>query len=204
MIADLQQAVFGKRPSRPSIVPVAKQPPKSKKPRNPASYRRPPPKQSDITHRQRLVLSETCQCGGHFQHKEVVTYVEEDIPLAGVTVDYLHKLITEYQVEKGVCQQCGQPQVAGNYNLRGQRVRLGDNVKLLICTLVSQGLTYNKIIELLKILYNLQVSSGEITRILKVKAEKWQGASQGLLADVKASPYCSMDETPWSIRQENG
>ena len=202
-IADLEKAVFGRSKKQTFRAKFSK-PKQPKKVREPSSYRRPRPEESEITSVERLCLPSTCSCDGDLKVTDVVDRYLIDIPLPNLTPNYQHKLVTKYQIEKGLCQKCGLSQTAGGYDLGGQEVKLGLNVKLLVASLVSSGLSYQQTLRLLKILYGLKVSSGEVSKIMSWANRRWQPAYQNLLQSIRASPQAFIDETPWAIRDQNG
>lgn len=204
-IAQLQQMVFGKKKrvkqAYDRIKPVSK---KSPLKRSSDSYRRPLPDQSEITETQKLDLDEKCSCGGNLiQTSEEVRYLE-DIPLPEMTKDYQARLVTKQIIAKGVCRVCKQKVVAANYDLGGQKVRLGNNLKLLVVDLVSRvGLSYAKTSNLVETLYGLKVSTGEIANIIEQIHQRWLPSYVELQDEVRASPSLHIDETSWSIQALN-
>ena len=96
---------------------------------------------------------------------------------------------------------CNKKHVAKNYDLSGQKVRLGRNAKLLIVDLITQiGLSYAKTTRLLHSLYGLQVSSGEIASILQQTHLRWLPHYNDFKSQIRASPFLHMDETSWPIQ----
>lgn len=204
-LAELRQAVFGKKKPTQSVSQKLK--PISKKPaskRSSSSYRRPLPNQDQITQIQRLNLDEKCSCGGHLvQTAEEIRFIE-DIPLAELTEAYQAKLVTQQIVAKGKCQVCKKKVVAANYDLGGQRVRLGQNVRLLVIDLIARaGLSYAKVTQLIKTLYGLEISTGEIAKIMMKTHLNWLPEYFNLQAQIRASPALHIDETSWPIQAIN-
>ena len=128
----------------------------------------------------------------------------EDIPLPRLTAGYQARLVTEYLIERGVCLACGKTRAAKGRDLSGQQVRLGKNLRLLVCHLISGGSSYSKTRLLLKSLYGIEISSGEIAGVLKQAHKSWQPAYQSLLTGIRASPAVHVDETPWPVRDLQG
>ena len=203
LIAELQKTVFGSKRRRGGGFKRAAK--VSPKPRNEASYRRPLPDRASVTDKRELTLEETtCACSGVIRKMRPAVRFVEDIPLPGLTAGYQARLTAEYLIERGVCLACGKTQVAQGWNLGGQPVRLGRNLRLLVCHLVSSGLSYAKTRRLLQTLYGIEVSLGEIAAILKKAHKAWQPAYQNLLEDIRASPAVHIDETPWPVRDLGG
>ncbi len=204
-VAELQTMVFGKkkRPPTGTPAPVADVMPKQTLPRTKDSYRRSIPPATAITAEVSVSLPETCACSGSF--KDVTTHdrYEEDIPLPDLTKDYQARLVTKYRIERGVCTACGKTN--SGRDLGGQTVRLGSNVRLLVCHLVSMmGLSYAQIIQLCASLYALHLTDGEIAAIVRKQHVQWLPAYEQLQADIRASPAVHADETSWPIQYLEG
>jgi hypothetical protein len=206
-IAELQTMVFGKKKQPPTggtpVVSIFNTP--TKKLRNKASYRRPVPPVSAVTNEIFIPLPDSCACGGSFIKETITTHerYEEDIPLPNLTKDYVSRIVTKYVVQRGICSQCGK--VTSAKDLGGQTVTLGSNVRLLICHLVTvMGMSYTQVANLLVSLYGITVSDGEIASILATKHQTWSPAYQKLQADIRSAPIVHVDETPWSIQQNDG
>jgi transposase len=200
-IAELQTMVFGKhkKPPTGTVVPVLQ--PATRKLRTKDSYRRPIPPASAITAEVAVPLLETCVCGASFDQTKTTSHdrFEEDISLPELTPDYQARLVTKYVIERNVCSGCGK--ATASQDLGGQAVRLGSNVRLLICHLVSVvGLSYAQVSGLLLSLYGLSVSDGEIAASIAKRQQAWQPAYQQLLSDIRAAPVRHYDETPWKIQ----
>lgn len=205
-VAELQTMVFGrkKKPPTGTVVPadiVANLP---KPPRTKTSYRRPIPPSHAITATAAVPLPERCRCGGSFDPTAVTTHdrYEEDIPLPELTPDYQPHLVTKYVIERGICRACAK--ATSNQDLGGQAVRLGSNVRLLICHLVTVvGLSYAQVTNLLLGLYGIGVSDGEVASTLATKHQTWLPAYEKLKADIRAAPVKHYDETPWAIQDQD-
>ena len=197
LIAELQKKVFGSKRPRGGSGGFKESAKTSAKPRNETSYRRALPDPGSVTSERKLLLEEkTCACSGVIQKTRPAVRFVEDIPLPRLTAGYQARLVTEYLIERGVCLACGKTKVAQNWNLGGQPVSLGKNLRLLVCHLVSSGLSYAKTRQLLQTLYGIEVSSGEIAAILKKAHRSWQPAYGSLLKSIRASPAVHIDETP--------
>jgi transposase len=204
-MAELQTMVFGKKKRPPTGgTPLSKGElfATPKLPRNKDSYRRPLPPAAAITATE-IVPVDRCECGGEL--KDVTTHerYQEDVPLPELTPDYQARLVTKYVITRGTCTSCGK--ATSGRNLGGQAVRLGPNVRLLICHLVSVvGMSYNGVAELLRSLYGITVSDGEIANILAKQHQAWLPAYEQLKADIRATPAVHVDETAWAIQQNDG
>lgn len=199
-LGDLEKKVFGsKSPQNSSNTDPSF--PIQKKSRTRDSYKRAIP--TKITHTENHTLPEACTCGGSFDDIEVHTRYVEDIPLPELTKDYEPIISTKHTIEKGICIKCKTKKTAHDYDLGGSHVRLGGNMRLLICSLITRdGLSYDQVISLIQSLYNLDLASGEITRILTKQHEKWLPDYERLKDDIRKSRAVHMDETSWKLQEE--
>lgn len=204
-VAELQTMVFGKKKRPPTDgTPLSKDElfATPKLPRNKDSYRRPLPPTAAITAIE-IVSVDHCECGGGLANVSQQERYQEDIPLPELTPDYQAKLVTKYVITRGTCTSCGKA-TAGK-DLGGQTVTLGPNVRLLISHLVSVvGMSYNGVAELLRSLYGITVSDGEIANILAKQHQAWLPTYRQLKADIRAAPAVHADETSWAIQQNDG
>lgn len=207
-IAELQTMVFGKKKRPPTGgTPLAKDElfTTQKPPRTKDSYRRPIPPASAITSEVAVPLPEICACGGNFDPSRTTTHdrYQADIPLPELTPNYQPHLVTKYLVTRGICLACGK--ATSSKDLGGQAVTIGPNARLLICHLVSvMGMSYNGVAELLRSVYGITVSDGEIANVLAKQHQTWLPAYAQLKADIRAAPAVHADETSWAIQQNDG
>jgi len=83
--------------------------------------------------------------------------------------------------------------------------RLGVRLMSLIGMLRSScRLPVRAIRTLLKSLYNLSVSTGEIVNVLHLIAEQGRSQLEGLLQQIRSAPYLHGDETGWREDGQNG
>ena len=203
-IAELQTMVFGKKRKPPMGHYVPELSKSVATPRNKQSYRRPLPPADAITGEERVLLPESCVCGGSFSHLTTYERYEEDIPLPELTENYQAHLVTKYVIEHGVCESCGKASAGGNRNLGGQAVTLGPNIRLLICHLVTVvGMSYAQVSQLCQSLYGIAVSDGEIANTLSAQHRTWLPAYERLKTDIRSSPSVHVDETSWPIQALN-
>jgi hypothetical protein len=198
-IAELQTIVFGRKPSggKPAALPK-----RDKVIRAAASYRRPIPPASAITHEQRYTTDSCHRCGHEFTDKTEAIRYEEDVVLAALTPEVPHTIVTKQTIERGWCSRCGQWSSARD--LRGQVATIGPNVRSLITYLVVQAdQTYNQVVDLLWQLYRFRIQSGEIAHILANRRNHYLPTYEQLKANVRAGPS-HIDETSCPIQSEQG
>lgn len=196
-ITELETMVFGRKPKGGS---PAKDTPAARTARSAASYRRPLPPASAITHEKHHTIHDCHRCGHELTDKQEATRYEEDIVLAALNPEIPHKTVTRHTIETGWCSNCGQMSSASD--LRGQIVKLGPVVRSLIVYLVVQSdQTYSQTQDLLWQLYRFKVSSSEITNILAARREVYLPVYEQLKTSVRAGP-AHMDETSCPIQSE--
>ena len=204
-MAELQTMVFGrkKRPpagGTPAPAPDLFEP--AKQSRSKDSYRRPTPPAHAITTTKHYPVSECAACGGELTAIETHIRYEEDIPLPELTPGYVPHLVTKYVVKRGRCMHCGKH--TSGRDLGGANVSLGNNVRLLVCHLISVvGLSYAQTTGLLLSLHGLVVSKAELSVMLQSQHQAWLPAYGRLKADIRAAPVVHLDETPWPIQNND-
>ena len=154
-------------------------------------------------------MPKTCSCGAPLKETEVLERFVEDIPLPELTANQQTRLVTKYLVPRTICQSCRKTVVGVDENketfkLTDQTVSLGPNVRPAVCHLVTMGLSYAQIIQLLKVWHGLIISSGEIAVILSQQKINWTVAYLDLAKKIRASPYLHIDETSWKIKTQAG
>lgn len=161
-----------------------------KPPRTKESYQRPVPKDSDVT----KVIHHRFPRDQHGNIR-LRTYYVEDIPLG------INKL-----VEKHVVEQYYDPKRrlwVSKDSLPSSAVILGDNVRVLIATLITvERLSYSQVQGLLISLFKIHVSSGEITNILEREAQLLKPANQALLTNIQKEASHHLDESRYDVAGE--
>lgn len=143
-ISELQTMVFGRK-KRPRSGGGHKAP---NQPRDAASYRRPKPKDDEVTSEEHHTIDACHHCGGPLTDKETYTRYTEDVILTALSVVAQFKTVEKHTIERGYCVSCGKYSSAAD--LRGQEVSLGLNVRTLICYLVTlRDHSYGQVINLL-------------------------------------------------------
>jgi len=200
-IAELEEKIFGKKRNDRSDSGQSSSPSsggnQTKKLRRPVSYQRSIPT-APPTETKHFPVTVCKHCGGRLtQLEEIVRYIE-DIVLPQL-MGQITKTITKLIIERGYCPKCGVWTAARD--LRGAVVTLGQNIKLLVCYLVTiLDCSYEQVKTLTTDLYNLTLSDGEITAILQEQSIKWLPEYERLKEAVRASPGVHVDETTWPIQ----
>jgi transposase len=152
---------------------------------------RPVPTEAEVTTTKHHKLSR------FFARTRTRIYFTEDIPLD------TGKIVTKYVVEQG-WDPVTKRWISAT-PLPSSIVTLGDNVRVLVSTLVTiERLSYTQVQTLLKLLFTIHVSSGEIANILHTEATKLTPASDALLERVRAEPSHHLDETGYKVAGDSG
>ena len=192
---ELRTIVFGKKRKEKPEDDIT--PPKQPTPRTKASYHRPLPKETDITHEKFHTIDTCTHCQGMFAERDTGVYFEEDIPLPQ------QKVVIRHTIEKGYCGSCRKWSTATP--LPSARVTLGTTVKRYIVYLsVVCRLSYTQIQDVLKQTYTLAISSGEIAKILEKEGHALKPAYEQLKISIRGEPSVHLDETGWNLALGDG
>ena len=171
---------------------------KRKKKRPKASYRRPKPKDKDITDRRELVL-DTCP---HCEHE---VSISQDVYTAWVEdIVFAPKTVTEYTVHRHWCANCSKlvraplPQA-----LPGMHLGLNIMIFVLIEHYCAKK-TDEQIAASLKRYHQLDVSSGEISAIRHKAAELFGDQYEEIIEAIRKAKVVYGDETGWKILGKKG
>lgn len=141
------------------------------------------------------------ECGGDLS-RQAEHRTRQVVDIAFVPVD-----ITEHILYRGYCPACGKWHLAKlrrDDGVIGQH-RVGIHLMSLVATLnKAYRVTQRGIQGLLKTLYGVHLSLGEITAILHTVAGWGKGEAEEILAQVRGSPVVHADETGWRQDGRNG
>lgn len=195
-IEELRVMVFGKKKKTKEIDDDDLTPPKEKVPRTSDSYKRPIPKEEEITEIKNYSIKQ-CSCGEKMTQKKTVVFYEEDIPIPA------KKIVRKHVVEKGHCQNCKKWSTA--IPLPPSKVILGSNVQKYTCYLSTMcRLSFSQIQNILKDTYQIHVSEGEIAKILNREAIRLRPFYERLKVKIRGEPVIHLDETSWKIFMGDG
>lgn len=196
-IEELRSMVFGKKKKKSSDDDDLT-PPKEKIERTTDSYKRPTPADDQVTETRQHHISECNHCHGILGKKKTTTTVffEEDIPLPA------QKIVRKHVVEKGYCTGCRKWSVSTP--LPSSRVILGTIVQKYICYLsVCCRLSYSQIQEILKDTYRMNISEGEIAKVLNREAVRHRPEYEQLKERIRTERGTGLDETGYPVQGEN-
>jgi DNA gyrase/topoisomerase IV subunit A len=190
-IEELRTMVFGKKKKTRDIDDDDLIPPKEKIDRTNDSYKRPIPKDDEITEVKNYPLNH-CKCGTKITKKKLVVFYEEDIPIP------VKKIVRKYIVEKSYCPHCKCWQT--DIPLPRSKVILGKNIRKYTCYLnIMCRLSFSQIQEILKDIYQMNISEGEIVKILNQEAIHLRPFYEQLKVKIRGEPGIHLDETGWKL-----
>jgi len=202
-IEELREMVFGRKrggdhPDAVGGKPPVNNPPTEKAPRSPASYRRPTPKNEDVTQESFHGIEHCPACGEALtQLKEAVRYLEDIVlpALSGL------ETVERQRIETGFCPQCRKWRSA--IPIGKQVCSLGENVRhrIVYCITVL-GMTFEKVERDLRDTFGITVGNGEVTRILTAEAAKLLPEYHAIDAKIRDAPCRHLDETGWPVQKE--
>jgi transposase len=159
--------------------------------------RRPLPARVDLTHD--AALPAQCpDCGGSVRRRRVVSQYQEDLPVQ-------RPVVHEFRVAVGQCRQCRR-RVQGRHALQtsdalgAAGVQLGPQAVALAVILNKQcGLSFGRIVALLRDRFGLTVTRGGLVHAVHRAARQTQPTYAALCAQVRGSPVVTPDETGWKV-----
>lgn len=189
-LEELRTIVFGKKRRRENDSDDT--PPTHKSTRMPESYKRPIPKEGDVTETKDHPLAACTHCHGKLSRRETTAYFEEDIPLPQ------KKTVIKHLVEKGYCSSCKKWSSAAS--LPSASVVFGKNIKRYVTYLsVCARQSYAQIQDLLLHTYQFEISQGEIAKILEGEDTRMRPEYERLKAAIRGEPSVHLDETGWNL-----
>jgi transposase len=170
----------------------------AKKPRPSASYRRPTPKDEEVTRETFHSIDRCPDCSEPLTKlTEAVRYLEDIVlpALSGM------KTIEKQRIEAGFCTHCRRWRSV--MPIAKQVCSLGENVRqrIVYCITVL-GMTFEKVERDLKDTFGITIGNGELTNILTTEAAKLLSEYHDIDARIRGSPCQHLDETSWPVQRE--
>jgi transposase len=160
------------------------------------AHRRPPP-HVDVTHDAPLP-AQCPDCGGTVRRQRVISQYQEDLPIQ-------RPVVHEFRVAVGHCSQCRR-RVQGRHPLQTSDAlgaaagQLGPQAVALAVILNKQcGLSFGRIVTLLRDRFSLTVTRGGLVHAVQRTARQAQPTYAALCAQVRGSPVVTPDETGWKV-----
>lgn len=198
-IEELQTIVFGKKRNPKDKNQNNRndnnfEPPSESIPRAPDSYRRPEPKENEVTETKHHATN-TCQCETKTTRKKIVIFYEEDIPIP------VNKIVIKHEVEKCYCPSC--QKWISSFDLPNSKVILGPKIQKYVCYLsVMCRLSFQQIQNLLSNTYRIELSQGEISKFLDREAIHLSPSYEQLKNEIRQESAVNLDETGWKLFED--
>jgi transposase len=180
--------------------------------RSKSSYRRSIPKPEEITKIESYSIDTCPDCGTFLIYKITLIRYIIDILLPHLNeqsglLETPAKTVVKQTIEKGWCPTCKCWHMAKlpshSPPVKNNEVLLGQGVKEFVdfqSNIIRD--TYTQIQDELIGLYNIEISQGEIAKILDKTSDKLSPAYERLKERIKKSKGCHLDETGWQTRGE--
>jgi len=194
-VEDLKIKVFGKRKSWGRSDDNH---PATPQQRTPQSYRRPIPKDTDITETKTFPIDHCTQCHTPLQDIRTTIRYVEDI-LAPSEWYRVIKQVTRQHIETGYCPLCRKR--VSLIPIAKQLVALGTNVRQFVSYAdVILRLSYGQISHFLSDMMRFTFSDGELTNILHTQAQTLMPAYERLKETIRYQQGVHYDETSWKVQ----
>lgn len=164
------------------------------------SYKKALPKKSEITFKMEYSISNCTDCWESLTNKKKYTKYVEDIEWAFVSQQG-SKTITEKIIESWYCIKC--KKYSSLKNIPKSPIVYGENIRMFInfqSTILR--ISYSMIKNFLKIMYQVEISDGEIKNILAKEAEILRPEYERIRKEITSQKWVHFDETWWLVQQE--
>lgn len=163
--------------------------------RSKSSYRRPVPKEDEITDKEEYHIEYCPDCDTVLTRQKVLEFFIEDILPIFEWYKNLKKVVRQ-KITTGYCPEC-QKRVSA-IPIPKQKVSLGGNIRqLIVFQSTIQQLSYSQIIDFSQSCLQFNLSEGEIINILEKQADKLKPAFEDLKQSIRGAPGVHLDETGW-------
>ncbi|MEA2036708.1 MAG: IS66 family transposase [Nanoarchaeota archaeon] len=202
-IEELQMIVFRKKKKDIDDdddfdIPKEKGSPPKK--RTKESYRRKVPKVKDITETKTYPINHCPDCNHQLEKLRLLEFFVEDILPMAEWHSVLKKTVKEIIVS-GYCPNCKKKY--SSKPIPKQKCSLGPNIRQFVVfqTMIGQ-LSQSQTIDFAKGCLGINISKGEINKILEDQAIKLKPAYEDLKACIRDKPVMHMDETSWKLSKQ--
>ncbi len=163
--------------------------------RDSKTYQREIPKSEEITDTKEYSLNCCPDCQSSLTEQRIVErYVEDIVPQL--------KSVEKQLIGSGFCPNCGVRKNALQIN--GSKAVLGEKAKIMVVYFsVVMRLSYEQIKNMMRDIYHIQISDGEVQRILSEQSNRLTAEHERIAQELfrEASHY---DETTWKTPQGIG
>lgn len=186
-LEEIKIKVFGKKKDKGSEPPQERQ----KADRESSSYQRPIP--TEITEEKTHPINNCPKCQTSLSKKRMIIYYEEDIPL-----DQPSKDAVKHSVEQGYCEKCKKWKSA--IPLPSARCVIGVKLRKYVSYLsIINRLSHEQIQSFIQDIHQINVSQGEIQKILEKESVKLRPEFERLKKRIRKQQAQHYDETSWKV-----
>ncbi|MGE5444644.1 MAG: IS66 family transposase [Ignavibacteriales bacterium] len=200
-LEELKIKVFGrKHKDQPTENDGSQPKPPAVLPRPPQSYRRPVPKEEEITETKQFEITVCTNCHTPLNDLKVITRYEEDI-VPPTKWHQVLKKVEKQLITTGYCPNCRKRRSA--IAVAQHLVTLGTNIKQFIAYAnVILRLSFEQTRAFLKDAVGLCISDGEISNILEEQSQLLYPHFTQLKQTIDQQPGAHYDETSWDVQEE--
>lgn len=173
---------------------------KSKK-RSKQSYIKPSPKKSEVKFHMIYEIDHCPDCWWELVRKNTYDKYIEDID-ASFVADRAIKNITRETIESGYCNHC--KSVKSHRKIPKSPVVFGENIRMFVnFQFTVLRISYSMIQSYVKIIYDIDISEGEIRNMLASEAEILRPQYEQLRNKITSQKGVHFDETGWLVQQDD-
>jgi len=197
-LEELQRKVFGRKWRKPPLRNDVADPPDSL--RTPESYRRPQPRDEEITETKDFPIESCAACNTPLSDLKIIVRWQEDI-LSPQEWHRVLKQVRKHRITTGWCPHCFKRVSA--ISIPQHLVSLGENIKRFVPYLnVIQRMSFDQIKNFLSDVAHLSLSDGEISNILEAQSIALYPRLETLKETISSQKGAHYDETSWKTQRE--
>ncbi len=164
------------------------------------SYKKALPKKEDINFTFVYSISKCLDCNTPLINKKIYKKYIEDIESSFVSRQW-NKIINEEIIESWYCTKC--KKYCSIKNIPKSPIVFGENIRMFVnFQFTILRISYSMIQNFLKIMYNVDISEGEIRNILSKESEILRPEYERIRETITSQKWVHFDETWWLVQQE--
>lgn len=189
-LEELRIKVFGKKKGKKENDTAKKKKPLE---RTAESYKRPLPKDEEVTKEEHHGVENCNNCQTKLRRKRIVIYFEEDIPIGKI-----QKEVIKHFVEQGYCPKC--KKWISAVPLPKAKCIIGVKLRKYVnyCSVILR-LSYRQIEEHTLDIYRIKISRGEIQNLLEKEAVILSPEFERLKLRIQNQKAQHYDESSWKV-----
>ena len=198
IVEELQKMIFKGKNRWGKWLQCKEKTPIAKKERTKDSYRRPIPKEKEVTNTDVFSVSWCSDCGWELiNFQEVVRYKEDmNMPLEE---QYVLKKVTKEIIQKGYCEEC--KKWTYGKAIWSQESVLWSGIKsFIVYGTTFLRMSYSQLISFLETMVNIKISEWAIVKILKESATSLRWEYEWMKERIRSWTWVHYDETSRDIQ----